>query len=176
MVSTRVVIAVGLAALYLSIGTNWLYFSAAGYGVNYADISGNLETYAAHGMVFDNTTVDGEIWVTFVPQMASSAALVGSVIAFAVSAVVGVGALFRWKLMSLAGLLAIVSSILWIVGVNAVSANVNAVLNAWLVYTGESAGSSISSQIGPYLAALGGIVLLVGYVLSKMEKLDYPQD
>jgi hypothetical protein len=176
MISTRVAIIIGLVILYLSAGTNWVYFSAAGYGVNYLDISGNLQTYASHGMVFDNTTIDGEIWVALLPQLASSAALVGSVIVFAVSAVLGAVSLFRWKLMSLTGLFAIMSGVLWIWGIDIISPNVNSVLHAWLVYTGEPVSSSMYPQIGLYLTALGGFVMLVGYVLSRMEKLDYPLD
>lgn len=176
MVSARVVILIGLVFLYLSFGVNWVYFSATGYGVNYSDVVGYLGPYVSHGYLPDNSTIDGEIWVVLVPQLVSNGALLASVIVFPASAILGVVALFRWKLMVYSGLLALLCGGLWVWGIDLVSARVNSQLDAWLVYAGEAADSSVGSQVGPYIFAFGGLVLVAGYLLSRAEKLDHPLD
>jgi hypothetical protein len=174
--STRIVAIIGIAILYVSAGANWMYFSSAGYGVNYLDVIGNAENYVYHGNVFDNSTIDGETWVAFLPQLTESGVLIGSILMFAASAVLGLVAIFRWRFMPLAGAFAILSGALWVWGIDLVSAKVNSVLNAFLVYTGQSADSSLYPQVGPYIAAAGGVVLLVGFFLGRVEKLDHPLD
>lgn len=176
MVSTRVVIIIGLAFLYLSFGANWLYLSAAGSGLNVSDLWGYVGPYVFHGFRPDNSTIDGEIWVVILPPLVSNGALLAAETLYPISLLLGVAALIRWKLMLYAGLLALLTAGLWVWGISLVSANVNSQLNAWLVYHGETGTSSIYPQIGPYLIAFGGIILVAGYVLSKAEKLDYPLD
>ncbi|MDA4119626.1 MAG: hypothetical protein OK436_03465 [Thaumarchaeota archaeon] len=84
--------------------------------------------------------------------------------------------MFKWKLMLVAGALSLLSGTFWIIGLNLVQSQVVQGLNSWYGYLGRNVSSAIWAQAGPYIAIVGGVTLLSGYALSRMDILEWPND
>lgn len=179
MVSTRVVIIAAVFVVFLALGSDWIAFESGGDGSS-TGVFGIAESinyaYGPCNCPPATDTIDGQFWLLFLPNVIAPGAPSLSLVAYSAALVLGVASIFRWKLMSVAGLLALASGVLWILGVDIVQNNVAQGLDSWHGYGGRAVVSSVWSPIGPYFAAAGGLVLVVGYFLSRAEKLDYPID
>ncbi len=178
MVATRIVIAVGFAFVYLSIGAGWLHVTSGitAHSYNVLDLAGSVGPYVSSGYLPSNSSIDGEIWVLLAPALVSQSPLVVAEWAFPVSLVLSVAAFFRWKLMLFAGISGVLSGSSWVWGIGLIRGGVVSQLNSWYGYGGRVVSSSIDPQIGAYIAVVGGIVFIVGYFLSRAEKLGTPLD
>jgi hypothetical protein len=110
------------------------------------------------------------------PLLVAPGALSFAFVASPIGLVLAVVSLFRWKLMVVAGTLSLLSGILWIVGIFIVQAQVVHGLDTWFGYGGRTTSSEVWAQAGPYIAVVGGVILLAGYALSRMEILESPID
>jgi len=180
MVSTRVVIALGVAALYFSIGAGWLGVTTtqSTYSYNAITITGQLSPYLTTGSPPSNSTEDGQIWDALLPLFVSNIPLLSAGAFFLVADVLSVVSFFRWKLMVVAGFLAILSGGLWILGIGMIGESASSRITALCQIQCNAARSSaeIYPQVGAYLAIFGGLILVLGFVLSRLERLDYPLD
>jgi hypothetical protein len=180
MVSTRVVIAAGVAALYFSIGAGWLGVTTtqSTYSYNALTITGHVSPYLTTGLFPSNSSEDGQIWDVLLPLLVSSAPLLSAGVFFLVAVVLSVVSFFRWKLMVVAGALGILSGGLWIWGIGMIGERASSGLTALCQFQCNAARSSAEfyPQVGAYLAIFGGLVLVMGFVLSRLDRLDYPLD
>ena len=180
MVSTRVAIALGVAALYFSIGAGWLGVTTtqSTYSYNAMTITGHVSPYLTTGLFPSNSTEDGQIWDALLPLFVSNVPLLSAGVSFLVADVLSVVSLFRWKLMVVAGVLAILSGGLWIwaIGIIGESAGSKIAALCQLQCNAASSSAEIYTQVGAYLAIFGGLILVLGFVLSRLERLDYPLD
>jgi hypothetical protein len=180
VVSTRVVIALGVAALYFSIGAGWLGVTTtqSTYSYNAMTITGQVSPYLTTGLFPSNSTEDGQIWDALLPLFVSSVPLLSAGEFFLVSAVLSVISFFRWKLMVVAGVLAIFSGGLWIWGIGTIDESASSRITALCQVQCNAARSSadVYPQVGAYLAIFGGLILVLGFVLSRLERLEYPLD
>jgi hypothetical protein len=110
------------------------------------------------------------------PLLVAPGALLFAMISLPVGFLLAVVSLFNWKLMVWGGGMSILSGMFWLEGLNIVQPQVVRGLNAWYGYHGGTITSTVWAQAGPYVAVVGGVILLAGYALSKMEKLEYPID
>ncbi len=99
-----------------------------------------------------------------------------AMIAFPIGFVLAAVSLFKWKLMVVAGALSLLSGVFWIVGLNLAQSQVVRGLNSWQGYVGRNVSSAVWAQPGPYVAIVGGMILLAGYALSRIEILEMPID
>jgi hypothetical protein len=180
VVSTRVVILIGVALFYFSIGAGWLGV-ATGQSVssyNGLAVTGRVSPYFTTGLVPSNSSEDGQLWIVLLPLFASSVPILLVGPFFLIAAVVSVISFFRWKLMLVAGILGILSGSLWIWGIDLISQTANSQIEKLCQINCNAVSSSISvyPQVGTYVAVFGGLVLVLGFVLSRFEKLDYPID
>ncbi|HLQ06348.1 MAG TPA: hypothetical protein VK126_01170 [Nitrososphaerales archaeon] len=179
MVSTRVVIAVSAFVLLLAFGSEWLAFSSNSARFSYTtfDIGTTLgELYGPCACPPSNPSIDGWFWHVMAPLLVAPGPLYFAIISFPVGFVLAVVSLFRWKLMVVAGALSILSGVFWIVGLNIAQTQVVRGLSTWFGYQGVSVSSAVWAQAGPYIAVFGGVILLSGYVLSRMDILEWPVD
>ena len=180
MVSTRVVIALGVAALYFSIGAGWLGVTTtqSSYSYNAMTITGHVSPYLTTGLFPSNSTEEGQIWDVLIPLFVSSVPLLSAGTSFLVAAVLSVVSFFRWKLMVVAGVLAILSGGLWIWGIGMIGESASSKITALCQFQCNAARASaeIYPQLGAYMAILGGIILVLGFVLSRLERLEFPLD
>lgn len=179
MVSTRVVIGVSAFILFLAFGSEWLAFDSGGNHSGYT----TLEIGSAVGSVYgacdcppSNSSIEGQFWLVMIPFIVSPGAFSLAAVVFPVGFVMAVISLFRWKLMAIAGLLAFVGGLAWIWGVILDQARIVHGLNTWWGYGGRTVSSTVWAPIGPYLAIVGGAILMLGYLLSRREVLEYPID
>ncbi|HEV2138854.1 MAG TPA: hypothetical protein VGR53_08425 [Nitrososphaerales archaeon] len=179
MVSTRVFVAASTFLLLLAFGSEWLAFESdnAHFGYTTFDIANNLgSTYGPCACPLSNSSIDGWFWHLIAPILVAPGVLLLAMIAFPIGFVLSAVSLFRWKLMVVAGALSLLSGLFWIVGLNPVQSQVVRGLNSWHGYLGRSASSAVWAQVGPYIAVVGGVILLAGYALSRMEMLEMPID
>ncbi len=179
MVSTRIVIAVSAFILFLAFGSEWLAFGSGGVQSGYSvlGISSTLGSiYGPCNCPPSNSSVDGWFWHVMAPLLVAPGALSLAMVAFPTGFVLAAVSLFRWKLMVVAGALSLLSGIFWIVGINIVQSQVVHGLNTWYGYAGRSVSSAVWPQAGPYIAIVGGVMLLAGYALSRMDILEWPID
>ncbi|HEV2225924.1 MAG TPA: hypothetical protein VGR56_03865 [Nitrososphaerales archaeon] len=179
MVSTRVVIAASTFLLFLAFGSEWLAFKSdnAQFGYTTFAIANTLgSTYGPCACPPSNSSIDGWFWYLIAPILVAPGALLLAMIAFPIGFILSAVSLFKWKLMVVAGAISLPSGILWIIGLNLVQSQVNQGLNSWHGYLGRSVSSAVWAQSGPYIAVVGGVILLAGYVLSRMEILEMPID
>ena len=180
MVSTRVVIAAGVVFLYFSIGAGWIGVTTtqSTYSYNALTITGHVSPYLTTGLVPSNSTEDGQIWDVLVPIFASNIPLLAAGGFFLVALVLSVVSFFRWKLMLVAGILAILSGCLWLWEIDSISLDASSKIGnlCQIGCNGSRLSSEIYPQPGVYLAIFGGLILVIGFVLSRFEKLDYPLD
>ncbi len=97
-------------------------------------------------------------------------------VTFPIGFILAAVSLFKWKLMVVAGALSLLSGVFWIVGLKLVQSQVVQGLNSWHGYVGRNVSSAVWAQVGPYIAIVGGVTLLTGYALSRMEILEMPID
>jgi len=179
MVSTRVVIAASTFLLFLAFGSGWLAFESdnAQFGYTSFAIATTLgSTYGPCACPPSNTSIDGWFWHVIAPLLVAPGELSFAMIAFPTGFVLAAVSLFKWKLMVVAGALSLLSGIFWIVGLNIVQSQVVSSLNSWHGYLGRSVSSAVWAQTGPYFSIVGGVILLAGYVLSRMDILEWPID
>jgi hypothetical protein len=132
--------------------------------------------YGACNCPPSNTFIDGEFWQLMIPLLVAPGALSFGMVAFPIGFVLAAASLFRWKLMVVAGALSLLSGVVWILGIFLVQPEVVHGLDTWYGYAGGSVTSSVWAPIGPYMAVVGGTILLLGYALSRREILEYPLD
>jgi len=177
MVSTRIVIGIGAFIIFLSLGEGWITFSQTLGGYNPYSIGTEIGSfYGPCHCPTDNSSAEGEFWLLFVPLAASPGPLSASLLLFPISIAVAVVSFFRWKIMAVAGGLALLSGVLWLVGVSLVHGSVEQGLANWAGHGATSAEFGVWALMGPYQAVVGGAILLLGYLLSRMDKLDWPVD
>jgi hypothetical protein len=110
------------------------------------------------------------------PLLVAPGPLSFAIVSFPVGFALAVISLFRWKLMVVAGALSLLSGISWIGGLRFAQSEVAHGLSKWYGYQGGSVSSAVWAQAGPYIAVFGGVVLLAGYALSRLDKLEWPID
>lgn len=175
MVSTRVMIALGTFIILLGFGSGWIAFSSSPSGYTYFDIATGLgSSYGPCNCPPTSDTIQGEFLLLLLPIVASPGPLIASMIAYPAAFVLAAYSFFRWKVMWAAGALSVFSGALWFTGVYLDQASIVGGLESW---SGSGGGAySVYVQLGAYFALAGGAVLLLGYVLSKTDKLDWPID
>jgi hypothetical protein len=99
-----------------------------------------------------------------------------AIISFPVGYVLAVVSLFRWKLMVVAGAVSLLSGISWIGGLKILQSQMVNGLSTWYGYQGRSVSSAVRAQAGPYITVFGGVILLAGYALNRMDVLEWPID
>jgi hypothetical protein len=179
MVSTRVVIAVSAFILALSVGSGWIAFASDNveFGYTTLDIGGALGSiYGPCACPPSNSSIDGWFWHVMTPFLIGPGPLLFAIVTFPIGFLLAVVSLFKWKFMVWAGALSTLSGISWIVGLNIAQTQVVRELNTWFGYGGRGVSSAVWAQAGPYIVVFGGVILLAGYALSKMEKLELPID
>jgi hypothetical protein len=179
MVSTRVVIFVAIFMLFLAFGSGWLAFESGGeqFGYTTLDIGNSLGSiYGPCACPPTNSNIDGWFWHVMGPLLVAPGALLFAIISLPVGFLLAALSLFHWKLTIWAGAMSILSGMSWLEGLNIVQPQVVRGLNAWFGYHGGTISSTVWAQAGPYIAVAGGVILLAGYALSKMEKLEVPID
>lgn len=179
MVSTRLVIAASTFLLLLAFGSEWLAFESdnAHFGYTTFDIATTLgSTYGPCACPLSNSAIDGWFWHVMAPLLIAPGVLLFAMITFPIGFVLSAVSLFKWKLMVVAGALSLLSGVLWITGLSFVQSQVVYGLNTWHGYLGRNVSSAVWAQPGAYIAIVGGVILLAGYALSRMEMLEMPID
>lgn len=174
MVSTNTFVVVGFALLFFSIGANWVYVQADGFGFGYnvLDLANHVLAFAVSNYAPTNTTVGEEIWFVFLPYLVSTAPLLAAEWAFPVSFFLGFVSFFRWRLMIVSGVAAVVSGVLWILGIESVTSAFEAQLNNYPGFLGQVRTSTIDPQLGAYMAIIGGATLILGYLVRVLNRFD----
>jgi hypothetical protein len=178
VVSTRVVIAIGVAIFYFSIGAGWLgvVTNQSVFSYNAFEVTGHVSPYLTTGLVPSNSTEDGQVWTILLPLFVSNVPILLAGAFFLAAAVFSVISFFRWKLMLLAGILGTLSGVLWVWGIGEIVQAAGSQIDKLCQLNCRAMSFSIFPQVGAYLAVFGGSVLILGFVLSKFEKLEYPLD
>ncbi len=177
MVSTRIVIIFGTFLLLLGFGSGWVAFSAFPGGYTYFDLATWLgSTYGPCNCPPGSDTIEGVFLLVFIPLMASPGPMMAAMVLYPIGFVVAGVSIFRWKMMWLGGFLSILAGILWFIGVYLSQGTIVEKLEAWSGGGGSSATYTVWVQLGAYFALAGGLVLLLGYLLSRMDRLDWPID
>lgn len=178
MVSTRVVILIGVALFYFSIGAGWLGVATGQsvFSYNALGVTGRVSPYLTTGLVPSNSSEDGQVWIILLPLFVSSVPILLAGVFFLVALVLSVVSFFRWRLMLVAGIFGILSGSLWIWGIDLISQTAISQIEKACQINCNAVSFSVYPQVGAYLAIFGGSVLILGFVLSKFEKLDYPLD
>ncbi len=175
MVSTRIVIALGTFLILLGFGSGWIAFSSFPRGYTYFDIATQIgSTYGPCNCPPAADSVEGEFLLAFLPMVASPGPLMAAMVLYPLGFVLAAVSVFRWKVMWLAGALSVIAGVLWFAGVSSSQAAIVEKLEAWSGAGGGGNAYSVWVQLGAYFALAGGGVLLLGFVLSKMDKLDWP--
>jgi hypothetical protein len=122
-----------------------------------------------NGFVPSNSTEDGQVWIIFLPLFVSSVPILLAGVFFLVASVLSVVSFFRWKLMLVAGILAILSGSMWIWGIGVISHSASSQIDSLCQFNCKTASSSVYPQVGTHLAVFGGLILVAGFVLSRFE-------
>ena len=166
----------GIAILYLSTGMSWLSVSGGGTSSQSSplDLSSVAQTHwGLSGGTPTNDSLSGMVYQIFLSAFATSGFLLMGGLLFPVVMVLSIISLFRWKLMALAGLLGVLSVSSWTVGLWLVGPSAVAQLNEWY---GSTTSWSFGPGFGTFVTLIGGLVLVLGYALSRMDKLEWPID
>ena len=165
--------------LLLALGSEWLAFSSdsARFGYTTFDIGTTLgEVYGPCACPPSNSSIDGWFWLVMAPLLVAPGLLSFAIVSFPVGFALAIVSLFRWKLMVVSGALSLLSGISWIGGLILAQSEVAHGLSTWYGYRSGGVSSAVWAQAGPYIAVFGGAVLLAGYALSRMDKLEWPID
>jgi hypothetical protein len=177
MVSTRIVVGLGIVLLFLAIGMDWLIitflFSTSNQYLNVFDLAYHVDPYIIYHTLPPNDTTDGQIWSILAPQLTVGWFLVAEW-SFPIALVLSVLAMFRWKLALPSGAAAISSGMVWILGIDSIRLNLATGLSHLQSFVGQDGRAVVNPSLGAYVTILGGVVLVVGYVLSVTGKLDTP--
>ena len=172
MTSVRLVLAAGFAVDIFALFADWL----AAEGGNSFTLGFTLPD------LFSQQRVPATVSSAYYSAYASSVVaghvsgdltLLVAFVAFALSLLIGLAALFRWPLSLASGALALLGAALWLAGVPAVAPDIVAALKKWPGFAGTIPGIGVGASVGPYLALVGGIILVLAYVLAKAGRLDY---
>ncbi len=166
------VIAIAAFILFTGLGAGWVSSSSAGGPLfspagdhTYMDLIQTIgSTYGLCQCPPSADSLDGKFMLALLPDLVAPGPLAASLVLFPAGVVLGVVSIFRWKLMWMAGVIAIASGLLWFAGYFLVAGQLSQ------QFPGMSVG------FGPYQSGVGGAILVVGYVLSKKDKLDWPID
>ncbi len=171
------VIALGTFLILLGFGSGWIAFSSFPSGYTYFDIATQIgSTYGPCNCPPAADSVEGEFLLVLLPMVASPGFLMAAMALYPLAFVLAAVSIFRWKTMWLAGALSVTSGVLWFAGVSSNQAAIIENLEAWSGAGGGSSAYSVWVQLGVYFALAGGVVLLLGFLLSKMDRLDWPID
>jgi hypothetical protein len=163
VVSTRIVIALAVFIVFLGMGSGWITYGEKAYTL--FDVVGAIgSTYGPCNCPPTSNPDDGRFWQLLLPSLVAPGGFAASLLTYPLGLVLGAVSIFRWKLMVFAGLFSLASGLLWLLALNTFEASQPQVFNA------------VVPPIGPYQVAVGGIILMAGYFLSKAEMLDYPID
>ena len=176
MVSARVVIAASAFILLLAFGSEWFAFSSNGsrFGYTTFGIGTTLgEVYGPCACLPSSSSIDGWFWHVMAPLLAAPGPVSFAIVSFPIAFALAVVSLFRWKLMAVAGALSLPSGVSWIGGFRIAQSELVNGLNSWYNYQGRSVSSAVWAQAGPYIAVFGGVILLAGYALSRVDKLEW---
>jgi hypothetical protein len=177
VISTKIVVGLGIVLLFLAIGMDWLIitfsFSASNQYVNVFDLAYHINPYIIYHNLPPNDTTDGQIWSILAPQLTVGWFLVAEW-SFPIALVLSVLALFRWKLALPSGAAAIASGTVWIFGIDSIRLTLATGLSHLQSFVGQDGRAVVNPSLGAYVTILGGVVLVVGYILSITGKLDTP--
>jgi hypothetical protein len=177
VVSTRVVVSIGAFVVFLGIGSTWIAFTQAPEGFNLLGLLSAVGSfYGPCACPPDNTTIQGQFLLLFVPKLVALGPLVLSILIFPIGLVLGFMAIFRWRLAMWAGGASVATAALWIWGTYDISGYLSQGLGRWPGYRGKTVTSSVWPQLGPFQVAAGGAILLAAYFLSRVDKLGWPID
>ncbi|HZW84713.1 MAG TPA: hypothetical protein VFE91_02270 [Nitrososphaerales archaeon] len=170
MVNTRVVIVLGAAFAYFSIGAVWLAFDSGGqiFSYNWIDVVGNTgSAYGpCHCPVFPDPA-ETSFWDAVLPSLIVPGPLSYSLLVSPVALLLSAASLFRWRLMAYAGLASLTSGVIWLVGLQFL--NLGQQASTLYIFPDQI-------LLGPYIEITAGAILLGGYFLSLRDVLEWPKD
>jgi hypothetical protein len=163
--------------ILLGFGSGWIGFSSYPTGYTYFDLATSIgSAYGPCSCPPTAETAQGEFLLLFIPKLVSPGPLMATMLLYPLSFALAGFSLFRWKWMWVAGILSVLSGLLWFLGVDLSQASIVEGLAAWSHSGTGGGGYSAWVQLGAYFALAGGVILLLGYALSRMDKLEWPQD
>jgi len=171
----------GLFVPLLSLGSGWMNVGGGtgspptSYGPG--DFVSPVGSYLAGNYVPDNSTYADYTWNVLNPLVASPP-LIPLIIwgALPFTFLLGLVAFFRWKFSLVSGLLGLFSGAGWILDIRLVSPAAERALPLWTGFQGRAGSIAVTSAAGPYIAFIGGGILVVSYLLARVGKLEVPFD
>lgn len=171
MVRVRTMILLGVAAIYLSLGMQWFY-ATVGTELVYSSLY--LNSSGICSLTPSNSSAEGWAAIILQPHMCNDY-FFAPLWLFAIAFFVSIVSIINWKYSLIAGVVALIGSLLWIIEVNILRNEVLLQLSAWPGFQGEPfMPSSIGMGPGPYSGLLGGCILLLAYILALAGKLEVP--
>ncbi len=183
MADVRIIIVVGIFILLLSFGAVWISVgggqSSSG-GYNAFDVASLVGGYVGGQEInppsYQATDFNAYTQAVLPPLMVGSPELDAAILAIPAAFVMALASLARWKLSLPAGILGAAGGVLWTLGVPGIAREAGDRLAAWPGFNGRGIQMPVGSSLGPYIAVVGGALLIVAYLLTTKERLDTPVD
>ena len=177
MVSTRVVAIVAAIILWLSVGSGWILTVSTATPVNVLDLAGSVGAqYGPCQCPPSSAAPETEALLILNPLMVGFNLLGATIVTFSLALVFSFLSLFRWKLTLPAGVLSVASGTSWAAGLQVSKDYLFSQFNQWNAINHAVSQPEFSPSVGPYIAALAGVVYLSCYFLSRDDILEWPKD
>jgi len=176
LVSTRLVIVFGSFISFLAFSLPWLWLFLGG---NLAGVYGPFDFAGALGNQYgpcscpSSTPTPVQVVVPLLVKL-TPLAVGGWVFPFAF--VFALLSIWRWNIMLVSGALHLVAGVSWVLGTVVEGGYLSSTLDRLEGLSNTSTSYSFSLGYGPYAAIFVGLLLTLGYILSKRDVLVRPTD